>query len=139
MADTVSKQKRSEIMSHVTGKETKPEIMVWKYLFARGLRYRKNVKQLPGTPDIVFPKYKTAVFVNGCFWHGHKGCKYSHLPSTNLEYWEKKIADNLERDERKTRKLEKLGYRVLIVWQCQLKPNIKIETLETLYHNIVNC
>lgn len=139
MADTVSKQKRSEIMSHVTGKETKPEILVRKYLFARGLRYRKNVKQLPGTPDIVFPKYKTAVFVNGCFWHGHKGCKYSHLPSTNLEYWEKKIADNLERDERKTRKLEKLGYRVLIVWQCQLKPNIKIETLETLYHNIVNC
>lgn len=139
MADTVSKQKRSEIMSHVTGKETKPEIMVRKYLFARGLRYRKNVKQLPGTPDIVFPKYKTAVFVNGCFWHGHKGCKYSHLPSTNLEYWEKKIADNLERDDRKTRKLEKLGYRVLIVWQCQLKPNIKIETLETLYHNIVNC
>ena len=139
MADTVSKQKRSEIMSHVTGKETKPEIMVRKYLFARGLRYRKNVKQLPGTPDIVFLKYKTAVFVNGCFWHGHKGCKYSHLPSTNLEYWKKKIAENLERDERKTRELEKLGYRVLIVWQCQLKPNIKIETLESLYHNIVNC
>ena len=139
MADTVSKEKRSEIMSHVTGKETKPEIMVRKYLFARGLRYRKNVKQLPGTPDIVFPKYKTAVFVNGCFWHGHKGCKYSHLPSTNIEYWEKKIPDNLERDERKTRELEKLGYRILIVWQCQLKPNIKIETLETLYHNIVNC
>lgn len=138
MADTVSKQKRSEIMSHVTGKETKPEIMVRKYLFARGLRYRKNVKQLPGTPDIVFPKYKTAVFVNGCFWHGHKECKYSHLPSTNLEYWEKKIADNLERDERKIRELEELGYRVLIVWQCQLKPNVKIETLETLYHNIVN-
>lgn len=138
MADTVSKEKRSEIMSHVTGKETKPEIMVRKYLFARGLRYRKNVKQLPGTPDIVFPKYKTEVFVNGCFWHGHKGCKYSHLPSTNIEYWEKKIADNLERDERKTRELEKLGYRILIVWQCQLKPNIKIETLEALYNNIVN-
>lgn len=138
MADTVSKQKRSEIMSHVTGKETKPEIMVRKYLFARGLRYRKNVRQLPGTPDIVFPKYKTAVFVNGCFWHGHQGCKYSHLPSTNIEYWEKKIADNLKRDERKTRELEELGYRVLIVWQCQLKPNVKIETLETLYHNIVN-
>lgn len=138
MADTVSKQKRSEIMSHVTGKETKPEIMVRKYLFARGLRYRKNVRQLPGTPDIVFPKYKTAVFVNGCFWHGHQGCKYSHLPSTNIEYWEKKIADNLKRDERKTRELEKLGYRVLIVWQCQLKPNVKIETLEILYHNIVN-
>ena len=84
MTDTVNKLKRSEIMSHITGKETKPEIMVRKYLFARGLRYRKNVKQLPGTPDIVLPKYKTAVFVNGCFWHGHKGCKYSHLPSTNL-------------------------------------------------------
>lgn len=138
MADTVSKEKRSEIMSHVTGKETKPEIIVRKYLFARGLRYRKNVKRLPGTPDIVFPKYKTAVFVNGCFWHGHKGCKYSHLPSSNFEYWEKKIADNIERDERKKRELEGLGYRVLIIWQCQLKSNSKIETLEALYHNIVN-
>ena len=125
-------------MSHVTGKETKPEIIVRKYLFARGLRYRKNVKRLPGTPDIVFPKYKTAVFVNGCFWHGHKGCRYSHLPSTNFEYWEKKIADNIERDERKKRELEGLGYRVLIIWQCQLKSNTKIETLEALYHNIVN-
>lgn len=138
MADTVSKEKRSEIMSHVTGKETKPEIIVRKYLFARGLRYRKYVKRLPGTPDIVFPKYKTAVFVNGCFWHGHKGCRYSHLPSTNFEYWEKKIADNIERDERKKRELEGLGYRVLIIWQCQLKSNTKIETLEALYHNIVN-
>ena len=138
MADTVSKEKRSDIMSHVTGKETKPEIIVRKYLFARGLRYRKNVKRLPGTPDIVFPKYKTAVFVNGCFWHGHKGCKYSHLPSSNFEYWEKKIADNTERDERKKRELEGLGYRVLIIWQCQLKSNTKIETLEALYHNIVN-
>lgn len=138
MADTVSKEKRSEIMSHVTGKETKPEIIVRKYLFARGLRYRKNVKRLPGTPDIVFPKYKTAVFVNGCFWHGHKGCKYSHLPSSNFEYWEKKIADNIERDERKKRELEGLGYRVLIIWQCQLKSNTKIETLEALYHNIAN-
>lgn len=138
MADIVSKEKRSEIMSHVTGKETKPEIIVRKYLFAHGLRYRKNVKRLPGTPDIVFPKYKTAVFVNGCFWHGHKGCRYSHLPSTNFEYWEKKIADNIERDERKKRELEGLGYRVLIIWQCQLKSNTKIETLEALYHNIVN-
>ena len=138
MADTLSKEKRSDIMSHVTGKETKPEIIVRKYLFARGLRYRKNVKRLPGTPDIVLPKYKTAVFVNGCFWHGHKGCKYSHLPSTNFEYWEKKIADNIERDERKKRELEGLGYRVLIIWQCQLKSDTKIETLEALYHNIMN-
>ena len=137
MADTVSKEKRSEIMSHVTGKETKPEIIVRKYLFAHGLRYRKNVKRLPGTPDIVFPKYKTAVFVNGCFWHGHKGCKYSHLPTTNLGYWEKKIADNLERDERKKRELEGLGYRVLTVWQCQLKTKVKDCNLEKLYDEIV--
>ncbi len=137
MADTVSKEKRSEIMSHVTGKETKPEIIVRKYLFSHGLRYRKNVKQLPGTPDIVLPKYKTVVFVNGCFWHGHKECKYSHLPSTNIEYWEKKIADNLERDKRKKRELEELGYHVLIVWQCQLKPKVRTKNLENLYHNIV--
>lgn len=138
MADTVSKEKRSEIMSRVTGKETKPEIIVRKYLFARGLRYRKNVKRLPGTPDIVLPKYKTAVFVNGCFWHGHKGCKYAHLPSTNLEYWEKKIADNLERDERKKRELEELGYRVLIVWQCQLKSRDREENLERLKSEIIS-
>jgi len=137
MADTVSKEKRSEIMSHVTGKETKPEIIVRKYLFARGLRYRKNVKRLPGTPDIVLPKYKTVVFVNGCFWHGHRGCKYSHLPSTNLEYWEKKIADNLERDERKKRELEELGYRVLTVWQCQLKTKVRESSLNSLYENII--
>lgn len=138
MADTVSKEKRSEIMSHVTGKETKPEIIVRKYLFAHGLRYRKNVKRLPGTPDIVFPKYKTVVFVNGCFWHGHSGCKYSHLPSTNVDYWEKKIADNLERDERKKRELKELGYRVHIVWQCQLKAEVKDENLKKLKDEIIS-
>ena len=127
MADTVSKEKRSEIMSHVTGKETKPEKIVRKYLFAQGLRYRKNVKRLPGTPDIVLQKYKAVIFVNGCFWHGHQGCKYAHLPSTNLEYWEKKIADNLER----------LGYQVSVVWQCQLKPKVREQNLRNLYNNIV--
>ncbi|WP_281670784.1 very short patch repair endonuclease [Rikenella microfusus] len=137
MTDTVSKQKRSEIMSHVTGKETKPEIIVRKYLFAHGLRYRKNAKNLPGTPDIVFPKYKTVVFVNGCFWHGHEGCKYAHLPSTNLSYWVKKIAANLERDERKKRELKELGYKVLVIWQCQLKITVREKNLEELYNDIV--
>lgn len=118
MADTVSKAKRSEIMSHIKGKETEPEIIVRKYLFSRGLRYRKNVKKLPGTPDIVLSKYKTVVLVNGCFWHGHQSCRPAHLPSTNLNYWEKKIADNIERDKRKRQELEKLGYKVLVVWQC---------------------
>lgn len=136
MADTVSKEKRSEIMSHVAGKETKPEKIVRKYLFAQGLRYRKNVKRLPGAPDIVLQKYKAVIFVNGCFWHGHQGCKYAHLPSTNLEYW-KKIADNLERDKRKTQELERFGYRVSVVWQCQLKPKVGEQNLRNLYNNIV--
>ena len=134
MADTVSKEKRSEIMSHVTGKETKPEIIVRKYLFARGLRYRKNVKRLPGTPDIVFPKYKTAVFVNGCFWHGHKGCKYSHLPSSNFEYWEKKIADNIERDERKKRELE--GVRISCTNHMAM--SIKIEYQNRNFRSLIS-
>ena len=138
MADTVTKAKRSEIMSHIKGKETKPEIIVRKYLFSRGLRYRKNVKKLPGTPDIVLSKYKTVVLVNGCFWHGHQGCRPAHLPSTNLNYWEKKIADNIERDKRKRQELEKLGYKVLVVWQCQLKTKVIRGNLEELYNDIVN-
>lgn len=137
MADTVGKEKRSEIMSHVTGKETKPEKIARKYLFAQGLRYRKNVKRLPGTPDIVLQKYKAVIFANGCFWHGHQGCKYAHLPSSNLEYWEKKIADNLERDKCKTQELERLGYQVSVVWQCQLKPKVREKKLRNLYNNIV--
>ncbi len=138
MTDTVSKAKRSEIMSRVKGKETTPEIIVRKYLFSRGLRYRKNVKTLPGTPDIVLPKYKTVVLVNGCFWHGHKDCKPAHLPATNLDYWERKIADNVERDERKRQELEKLGYKVLVVWQCQLKTKVRSDNLEKLYSDIIN-
>ncbi len=97
----------------------------------------KNVKRLPGTPDIVLQKYKAVIFVNGCFWHGHQGCKYAHLPSTNLEYWEKKIADKLERDKRKTQELERLGYQVSVVWQCQLKPKVREQNLRNLYNNIV--
>ena len=131
--DSFSPQKRSSVMACVKSRDTGPEKFVRSLLHAMGYRFRLYRRDLPGTPDIVFPKYKTAVFVNGCFWHGHKRCKYSHLPSTNFEYWEKKIADNIERDERKKRELEGLGYRVLIIWQCQLKSDTKIETLEALY------
>ncbi len=138
MTDIFPASKRSEIMSRVKGKETTPEIIVRKYLFSRGLRYRKNVKTLPGTPDIVLPKYKTVVLVNGCFWHGHKDCKPAHLPATNLDYWEKKIANNVERDERKRQELEKLGYKVLVVWQCQLKTKVRSDNLERLYSDIIN-
>ena len=125
-------------MACVKSRDTGPEKFVRSLLHAMGYRFRLYRRDLPGTPDIVFPKYKTAVFVNGCFWHGHKECKYSHLPSTNLEYWEKKIADNLERDERKKRELEELGYRVLTVWQCQLKPRVREENLERLTNEIIS-
>ena len=123
-------------MSHITGKETKPEIIVRKYLFAKGLRYRKNVKQLPGTPDIVIHKYKATIFVNGCFWHGHENCKFSRLPSTNVAYWENKIYANIERDKRKISELENLGYKVLIIWQCQLKASVRAYFLNRLVKEI---
>jgi len=98
--DKFSPKKRSEIMSKITGKETKPEILVRKYLFAKGFRYRKNVKTLPGKPDIVLPKYKTVVFINGCFWHGHKNCKKANLPTTNFNFWKEKIDKNIIRDKK---------------------------------------
>lgn len=120
MADIFSKSKRSEIMSKISGKETKPEILVRKYLFAHGFRYRKNVAHLPGKPDIVLPKYKTVIFINGCFWHGHKRCKKAILPTTNIEFWYKKINNNIIRDKKNKIELQKLGYRVIVIWQCHL-------------------
>ncbi len=108
-------------MSNISGKETKPEILVRKYLFSKGYRYRKNVKELPGTPDIVLPKYKSVIFVNGCFWHGHIGCNKSELPLTNTKFWEEKILKNVERDKRQIKELETAGWNVLIIWQCELQ------------------
>ena len=132
MADTVSKAKRSEIMSHIKGKETEPEIIVRKYLFSRGLRYRKNVKKLPGTPDIVLKKYKTVIFVNGCFWHMHEGCKYFVWPQDNAEFWRKKLFANKERDEREQIELARLGWNVIVVWECELKKDKREATLQKL-------
>lgn len=121
MADIFSKAKRSEIMSKISGKETKPEILVRKFLFAQGFRYRKNDKRLPGKPDIVLPKYKTLIFVHGCFWHGHQNCKKSALPQTNYEFWKNKIQKNVVRDKSKQRELKKLGWKLVVIWQCQMK------------------
>ena len=139
MTDIFSKQKRSEIMSKISGKETRPEILVRKYLFANGFRYRKNVKHLPGKPDIVLPKYKTVIFVHGCFWHGHN-CKAGKLPETRKEFWKEKINGNIERDKRNKSELEKLGWNVTTIWQCELKnKDVRIKTLEKLtstLHNI---
>jgi len=124
MTDIFSSQKRSEIMSKISGKETKPEILVRKLLFAEGFRFRKNDKRLPGKPDIVLPKYKTVIFVHGCFWHGHLDCKKSKLPKTRKEFWEMKINGNIQRDIIVQDELKALGWRIIIIWQCQLGKNI---------------
>lgn len=133
MSDIFSKTKRSEIMSKISGKETKPEILVRKYLFSKGFRYRKNVKDLPGKSDIVLPKYKTIIFINGCFWHGHKGCKRSTLPTSNMDFWKDKIGKNAERDKSDILKLKELGWKVIVVWECELKTiplrNTRLERL----------
>lgn len=107
-------------MSKISGKETKPEILVRKYLFSKGFRYRKNVPGLPGKPDIVLPKFNTIIFVHGCFWHGHKGCKRALLPSTNLSFWKEKINKTIERDKTNEASLKKSGWKIINVWQCEL-------------------
>ena len=133
--DNQTKEQRHYTMSRIRGKDTKPEILVRKYLFGLGLRYRKNDKRLPGHPDIVFPKYKAVVFVNGCFWHGHEGCKYYVLPKSNCEFWSSKIERNRARDVRDRQELEAKGWRVIVVWECELKKSKRDETLERVYRS----
>lgn len=138
MADIFTKQERSRIMSKITGKETKPEILVRKYLFALGFRFKKNAIDLPGRPDIVLPKFKTVIFVHGCFWHGHKNCPKAALPSTNTKFWKDKIFKTIERDKLKANELEEAGWQVLTIWQCELKNKTKREeSLSDLSKNIL--
>ena len=118
-------------VSHMRSKNSKPEELVRKYLFSKGFRYRKNVKTLPGCPDIVLPKYKTVIFVNGCFWHKHD-CPRFVWPSTNEEYWRPKIMGNVERDKRNLAELQQLGWTVLTVWECELKKKVIDATLDQL-------
>ena len=118
--DIVSKEKRSEMMSSIRNKNTRPEMKVRKYLFSKGYRFRLHVRELPGKPDIVLPKYKTAIQVRGCFWHGH-GCRLSSFPKTNRKFWKNKILDNKKRDAKNDRKLRKMGYRLLIVNECNME------------------
>ena len=132
MADIKTKESRSYNMSRIAGKDTKPEELVRKYLFSKGFRYRKNVRKLPGTPDLVVPKYRTVIFVNGCFWHGHEGCKYFVCPKSNAEFWRKKIETNISRDQRKEAQLRDMGWNVMIVWECELRPPKRQATLERL-------
>lgn len=108
-------------MTSVSGKDTKPEILVRRRLFSEGFRYRKNDKRYPGKPDIVIPKYKTIIFIHGCFWHGHKNCKHSVLPTSNVTYWKEKIEKNFNRDKRNIAKLKQEGWNVIVVWGCEIE------------------
>ena len=121
MSDVFSKSQRSYLMSKIKGKETKSEILVRKYIFSKGFRYRKNVRKLPGTPDIVLSKYKTIIFIHGCFWHFHQKCKEGRLPKSNVAYWKVKLEKNVERDIKNTALLELMGWKVIVVWECELK------------------
>ena len=136
MADNHSKEVRSRNMSHIRSVNTKPEEVVRKYLFSKGFRYRKNVRSLPGTPDIVLSKYRTVVFVNGCFWHKHE-CKRFVFPSSNTDYWIPKILRNVERDEKNYHLLAADGWRVLTVWECELKMKNREERLTRLVTEIL--
>lgn len=138
MADVMTTEQRSRCMAAIKGKDTKPEMIVRKYLFSRGLRYRANNRKLPGSPDIVLKKYKTVVFIDGCFWHGHEGCKYYRLPKTNVDFWRHKIAMNIARDYANGVDLRLAGWRVIRVWECDIKTKAKREeTLERLYQEII--
>lgn len=129
MADVHTPEQRSYNMSQIRSKNTKPEEIMQKYLFSQGVRYRKNDSRLPGKPDIVLPKYKTVIFVNGCFWHGHEECKYFVWPRNNAEFWKVKISGNIQRDARSICQLEGHGWNVIVIWECELKKTNRETTL----------
>ena len=135
MADNHSKEVRSKNMSHIRSKDTKPEEIVRKYLFSKGFRFRKNVRNLPGCPDVVLPKYHTVIFVNGCFWHKHD-CPRFVWPTSNTEYWIPKIQRNVERDSENHICLEDMGWNVITVWECELKKKVRESTLLELEKKI---
>jgi DNA mismatch endonuclease, patch repair protein len=129
VTDTFSREKRSEIMSKISRKNTSTEIAIRKIVFKMGYRYRLHVRELPGCPDLVLPKHKKIIFINGCFWHGHLNCNRSKRPKTNIDFWNKKIEGNISRDKIILGNLKKLGWRVLVIWQCQIKDQVIIKTI----------
>lgn len=135
--DVHSKEVRSYNMSQIRGTKTKPEDLVAKYLFSQGFRYRRNAKSLPGSPDIVLKKYRTVIFVNGCFWHAHEGCKRFVLPDTNREFWQAKLLRNRERDSENYKLLTNLGWKIFIIWECDLKKDKMAATLSKLSNDIL--
>lgn len=138
MADIHDKATRSYNMRQIKGKDTKPELLVRTYLHSKGLRYRLHKKDLPGKPDIVFPRKKIVVFVNGCFWHGHENCKYFSLPKTRTEWWKDKIHRTIERDKKQLNELEAAGWTCITIWECKLKATVIQQTLEDLHIKILS-
>ena len=139
MSDILTPSQRHRCMSHIRGKNTRPEIVVRKGLHARGFRFRLHDRKLPGSPDLVLPKYGVAIMVNGCFWHGHKGCRYATKPKSNMEFWELKIRRNKHRDEVTDAHLEALGWHVITIWECELRKNPQLEgRLDSLAEQIRN-
>lgn len=136
MPDTMTEHQRHECMSHIRSKDTNPEVTVRRELFHRGFRFRKNVRSLPGTPDIVLPRYRTVIFINGCFWHGHKGCRLYTVPKTNVRFWTDKIERNRSRDQLNIQRLESLEWNVITVWECQLGKAEISSTIDTLEASI---
>ncbi|MBR2282131.1 MAG: DNA mismatch endonuclease Vsr [Spirochaetales bacterium] len=130
--DRITPEQRHYTMSRIRGKDTKPEILVRQFLFSEGFRFRKNDKRYPGHPDIVLPKYRTVVFVNGCFWHGHEGCRFYTVPKSNTDFWVSKIRRNQERDREDRKELEEKGWNVITVWECQLEKQVREQTLKEL-------
>lgn len=132
MSDRLTIQQRHNNMAAIKSKDTKPEVLVRKFLWSHGFRYRLNHPRLPGKPDIVLRKYRTCIFVNGCFWHGHEGCKYYVVPKSNTKFWQDKILRNQQRDLEVMHKLAEMGWHTTVVWECELKPAVREQTLESL-------
>lgn len=136
MADVHDKETRSYNMSQIKGKNTKPEMLVRKFLHAQGYRYRLHVKDMPGKPDIVLPKYKTVILIDGCFWHGHEGCKYYVVPKTRTDWWLNKINGNIENDKKAIKALKAQGWKIITLWECELKPPTIDKTLNSLHKKL---
>ncbi len=138
MSDVHTKKVRSFNMSQIKGKNTKPEVLTRKFLHANGFRFKLHDKKLPGKPDIVLPKYKTVIEIQGCFWHGHTNCKYFVLPKSNKVFWRNKISDNIKRDIDNEIKIKELGWNLIIIWECELKNEKMDATLKSLIDKLRN-
>ena len=138
MTDRITPEHRSWNMSRIKGKDTKIEVKVRSWLFSKGFRFRKNDRRYPGTPDIVLPKYKTVIFINGCFWHRHEGCRYATTPKTRTEFWMNKFEKNVDNDRKHKEELETMGWRVITLWECELKKNSFEDTMNRLEQQLHN-